>query len=54
MRSAWGGFVLVRNSRDIVLLCEVNLGRLLGDDVRDKRRLDFMNFTNAWRILVFA
>lgn len=32
----------------------MDLGRLLGDDVRDNRRLDFMNFTNAWRVLAFA
>ena len=45
---------MTRNSKDIVLLCEVNVGRLLGDGVRDKRRPDFINFTSPWRILAFA
>lgn len=45
---------MMRNSKDIVLLCEVNMGSLLEDDVRDKRRLDFINFTSPWRILAFA
>lgn len=44
----------MRNSKEMVLLCEVIMGRVLGDDVRDKRRLDLINFPSHWRILAFT